>query len=117
MQRLADPAQRGDLVESVCADHFRRHVGHFAFYYRSKKGRREIDFALFDEGAPSGLVEVKYQTRMRRKHRKALREQGGGILATREHLEWYEDDQVAALPVCYLLALLPWETSLYPERE
>ncbi len=63
------------------------------------------------------MIEVKYQARIRRKHRNALPEHGGGILATRDHLEWHEDDRVAALPVWYLLALLPWESSLYPERE
>jgi predicted AAA+ superfamily ATPase len=117
IDRLNDPSTRGDLVESVCADHFRRRFGHFAFYFRDKKGRREIDFALFEDASPRALVEVKYRARNRKKHRQTLTRQGGGILATRNHLEWYPDDGVAAVPVCYLLASLPWEISLFPERE
>ena len=117
LNRLADHQIRGDLVESICADHFRRRFGHFAFYYRSPKGRREVDFALFTDGNPQLLVEIKYQRRIRKKHRKTLAEEGGGILATVDHLRWYDDEGVAAIPVCYLLAILPWEISLFPERE
>lgn len=116
LTRIADSAVKGELVESVCADHFRRRFAEFAYYFRDKKGRREIDFALFSTPDKANLVEVKYQKRIRRKHRKTLAEQGGGILATRDHLEWYEDDQVAAVPICYLLALLNWKISLFPEE-
>ena len=116
MRRLADPTQKSDLIESICADHLRRRFNHIAFYYRSPKGRREIDFALFEEGRRRALIEVKFQKRIRRKHRHRLAEAGGGCLATADHLKWFEDDNVAALPIAYLLAILPWQLSLFPDR-
>lgn len=100
----------------MCADHFRRRFGQFSFYYRDKKGREEIDFVLFEDNAPLTRIEVKYQTRMRAKHRKALAAHGGGLLLTPEHLAW-TDDNVASLPVAYLLAMLPWELTLFADPD
>lgn len=117
LERVNDPQVRGDLVESVCADHLRRRFGRFAFYYRDKKGREEIDFAIFEDGVRQALIEVKYQRRIRVKHLSALAGHGGGLLLTPDHLEWHESEGVAALPVAYFLAMLPWELSLFPERE
>jgi hypothetical protein len=118
LERVNDSSIRGELVESVCADHFRRRFGRFAYYYRSKKGREEIDFALFEDNARNSLVEVKQQKRVRKKHRAALADHGGGLLAVRyiEDLAWHYEDNVAAIPASYLLAMLPWELSLFPER-
>ncbi|MGM0558946.1 MAG: ATP-binding protein [Myxococcota bacterium] len=119
LARVNNSTTRGDLVESVVADHLRRRFGRFSYYYRSKKGREEIDFALFEDGSPQALIEVKQQSRIRAKHRSALAKHGGGILAVRntDDLAWHEDDAVAAVPVSYLLAMLPWDLSLFPERE
>lgn len=114
---LADPREKGELVESVLADHFRRRFGHFAFYYRHSRGNREIDFVLFEDPKQMRLVEAKYRTRITPTEWKELAHHGGGILASRETLEFHEEAGVAVVPVSSLLAGLPYSLTLFPSAE
>lgn len=113
MRRLETGPERGLLTESVTADHFRRARGHGALYHRASQGDEEIDFVLSGDGGPS-YVEVKFRQRIRRKHRRWLSKYGGGILATRDRLEWHGEDNVASVPLYALLAGFSEPVSLYP---
>ncbi|MFB6350701.1 MAG: ATP-binding protein [Bradymonadaceae bacterium] len=115
---LSDPEVMGELVESVVADHFRLHFGHFSFYYRESGGGREIDFICFEEPDDRVLAEVKYRNTIDKKRDAgALAEEGGGLLLTKKTFEWDAERNVLALPVHYFLAGLPWRLTLYPSRE
>lgn len=113
---LADPRRKGELVEATLADHLRRRFGHFAFYYRHTRGTREIDFVLFD-GRERFLVEAKYRNRVPGRAWKGLELAGGGLVASKDTLELHEDAGVAVVPVSSLLAILPYDLTLFPARE
>jgi len=114
---LADPAVTGELVESVVADHLRRYFGRFSFYYRESGGGREIDLICFEESERRLLAEVKYRRQFDPSDARAVAKEGGGLLLTRETLDWDADREVAAIPIHYFLAGLPWRQTLYPTRE
>ncbi len=116
LTRLADATYRGAFVESVAGDHFIRGYGRFALYHRPDKGHgatEEIDFVLHRDLAQA-LVEVKYRRSLKPDHRKHLANHGGGILASPSSLAWYEEDNVAAIPLPFLLAGTSDALTLYP---
>lgn len=117
LESLGDPREKGELVESVLADHFRRRFGHFAFYYRHPRGAREIDFVLFENPKEGRLVEAKFRNRITVTDRKALDHHGGGVLASKDTLEFHEKTRVAVVPASSLLAGLPYPLSLFPSAE
>jgi predicted AAA+ superfamily ATPase len=100
---LADPNNLGYLVESVVASHLRRGFGERVFYWRDGQ---EIDFVIFQQEERAALIEVKYQSQINPDNAKALSQQGGGILLTRQHLSYTPEKKILALPVHYFLALL-----------
>lgn len=116
LRRVSDSQQRGDLVESVVADHLRRWQGRFCLYYRARQTQEEIDFVLF-EGSRRGLVEVKQRAQLRRRDWKALSNHGGGILASTRQLELIDRNRIAVIPVSHLLAGLAEPLTLFPSRE
>lgn len=114
--RLGDASLRGSFVEAVAADHFVRGYGPFALYHRRDKGQgasEEIDLML-RHGTAQARLEIKYRATIKPADRKALAQYGGGILATVDQIEWYADDQVAAIPLCLLLAGYADQITLYP---
>ena len=116
LNRLADPTLRGGFVESVAGDHFIRAHGRFALYHRADRGQgttEEIDFVLH-KGGVQALIEVKYRLKLKPVHWKHLAQYGGGVIATPDHLEWRENDKVAAMPLAYVLAGTGQPLSLYP---
>lgn len=115
-ERLEDAAVRGTLVESVVADHLARGYGDSLRYHRTRQGREEIDFLVSREGEIAYL-EVKFRDRIDRGDGKWLAKYGGGVLATRETLDWDEDAGVASVPVWALLAGYARPVSLYPALE
>jgi len=116
MTRVADPVQRGDLVESVVADHLRRAFGPFALYHRATQGEEEID-AIVHEGGRQARIEVKYRKRVGAADARFLTRYGGGILATVDELAWDARHNVAAVPAATLLAGDAGARTLYPARE
>ena len=116
MTRLGDATLRGSFIEAVAADHFLRGYGPFALYHRRDKGqgaREEIDL-LLRRGTVQARLEIKYRATIKTGDRKALAQYGGGILASVDQLEWYPKDQVAAIPLCFLLAGYADQITLYP---
>jgi len=116
LERASDPTIRGDLVESVVADHLRRWFGRFALYYRAPKTQEEIDFVLF-EGARRGFVEVKHRAHLKNRDWRALVKHGGGILASANQLRLMDRNGVAVIPVSHLLAGLAEPLTLFPARD
>jgi hypothetical protein len=116
LKRVSDPAQRGDLVESIVADHLRRWLGRFSLYYRAPTTKEEIDFVLF-EGSRRGLVEVKQKRQLKNRDWKALVKNGGGILASVDQLRLMDRNRVAIIPVSHLLAGLAAPLTLFPSRD
>lgn len=102
-QFLADPNNLGYLVESIVASHLRRIFGERVFYWRNG---REIDFVVFQEEQRLALIEVRYQTQINPDSAKTLTQQGGGLLLTRNRLQYVPEKNVLAVPVHYFLALL-----------
>ncbi|MCI0695904.1 ATP-binding protein [candidate division KSB1 bacterium] len=100
---LADPNNLGYLVESMVASHLRRQFGERIFYWRNGQ---EIDFVIFQEEKRSALIEVKHQTQINPDNAKALVQQGGGLLLTRNHLAFSPEKKILAIPVHYFLAML-----------
>ncbi|MDZ7291951.1 MAG: ATP-binding protein [candidate division KSB1 bacterium] len=100
---LADPNNQGYLVESVIASHLRRTFGDRIFYWRNGQ---EIDFVIFQQEKRSALIEVKYQAQINPDNAKALVQQGGGILLTKNQLAFSPKKKVLAIPVHYFLAML-----------
>ncbi len=100
---LADPNNLGYLVESIIASHLRRTFGERIFYWRNGQ---EIDFVIFQEEKRSALIEVKYQAKINPDNAKALVQQGGGILLTKNHLAFSPEKKTLAVPVHYFLAML-----------
>lgn len=116
LTRLGNPTYRGGFVESVAGDHFLRGFGRFALYYRADKGQgktEEIDFVLHRE-QQQARVEVKFRTQIKSSHAKHLAKHGGGILATPDDLAWRAADNVAVIPLPYVLAGARERLSLYP---
>jgi predicted AAA+ superfamily ATPase len=111
--RLADPAIRGELVESVAADHFIRGYAPFAFYHRAPQGQEEIDLVLHRESAQS-RIEIKYRQRVTKVHANHLAKYGGGLLVTVDALEYDGDTNVAQIPLYALLAGYAEPITLYP---
>ncbi len=116
LTRIADSAYRGGFVESIAGDHFIRGYGRFALYHRPDKGQgstEEIDFVLHRDRAQA-LIEVKYRKQLKTEHRKHLANHGGGILASPATLAWHETDNVATIPLPYVLAGAREPLTLYP---
>ncbi len=116
LTRLSNPTYRGGFVESVAGDHFLRAFGRFALYFRADKGQgttEEIDFVLH-RAHERALIEVKFRNQITRGHAKHLARHGGGILATPDVLSWSSNDNVAAIPLPYVLAGASDRLTLYP---
>jgi predicted AAA+ superfamily ATPase len=114
---LSDEDFLGTFVESVVADHFKRHFDHFALYHRASQGKEEIDFVLHDTPDKKSLVEVKYRNSLHSSDRKYLAKYGGGFLATKDQFGYHEKENVLDIPVYNLLAGLPYDLTLFPSRE
>jgi predicted AAA+ superfamily ATPase len=115
LDRIADRTRRGELVESVVADHVRRLSGRDCFYYRTGRGERELDFVFLAAGTPA-FLEVKHRRRITESNLKTLRDHGGGIVATMNQHEWRADARIALIPVPILLAGLEGAGSLVPSE-
>jgi predicted AAA+ superfamily ATPase len=100
---LADPNNLGYIVESIVASHLRHTFGERIFYWRNGQ---EIDFVIFQEEKRSALIEVKYQTQISPNNAKALIQQGGGLLLTKNRLAFSSAKKILAIPVHYFLAML-----------
>jgi uncharacterized protein len=116
LTRLANPSLRGELVESVAGDHFKRRFGAFALYHRAPQGEEEIDFVLHWEG-DQARIEAKYRKRIVSRESRWLAKYGGGILATVDELEWSEEQGVARIPLHALLAGFAEPITLFPGGE
>lgn len=115
-ERLENATVRGTLVESVIADHLARSYGDALLYHRTRRGGEEIDF-LVSGNERIHYLEAKFRNRIRRDDRKWLAKYDGGILATRDVLDWDEESRVASVPVWALLAAYGRPVSLYPAVE
>lgn len=116
LARLQDSTARGAFVDAVAGDHLIRAYGRFALYQRADRGdhgTEEIDFVLY-RGGRQARLEIKYRETVKAVHWKHLANHGGGIIATPDDLEWSARDQVAAIPLPYLLAGYAERLSLYP---
>jgi predicted AAA+ superfamily ATPase len=113
--RLADPAIRGELVESVAADHFIRGYAPFAFYHRTPQGQEEIDLVLH-RGRAQSRIEMKYRQRVTKVHANHLAKYGGGLLVTVDELAYDKEANVARIPLYALLAGYAEPITLYPAR-
>lgn len=114
---LADDNFRGMLVESVVGDHLIRKFGPFVLYYRTAQGKEEIDFIAGQGREKYAPLEVKYRRKLKKADRKYLKKYGGGIIVSRDQLNYWEDANVAAIPAATLLAGLPYSLTLYPAEE
>jgi len=115
LTRAADPTIRGELVESVVADHLIRGFAPFAFYHRSSQGEEEIDLVLHRAGV-ARRIEIKYRSRITKVHTNRLAKYGGGILATVDSLAYDAATEVAQIPVYALLAGYSEPITLFPAR-
>ena len=88
LETLTDPTRVGHLVESIVADHLRRMVGPYAYYYRNKDGQ-ELDFVICEQGSPAGKLEVKYRAAISDRDRYSLRINGGGLLLSKTTFVWH----------------------------
>jgi hypothetical protein len=61
---------------------------------------------IFQEEKRSALIEVKYQTQISPNNAKALIQQGGGLLLTKNRLAFSSAKKILAIPVHYFLAML-----------
>jgi predicted AAA+ superfamily ATPase len=113
--RATDPATRGELVESVAADHFIRGYAPFAFYHRAPQGEEEIDLVLHRGGAQS-RIEIKYRRRITKVHTNHLAKHGGGLLATVDEIDFDAKANVARVPLYALLAGYAEPITLFPAR-
>jgi len=91
------------LIESLVASHLHPRFGARIFYWRNGQ---EIDFVVFREEKRAALIEVKYQNKINPDNAKALVQQGGGILLTKNQLLYNAEKNVLAIPAPYFLALL-----------
>lgn len=114
-ERIGDPIHRGDLVESIMADHIRRSSGPHTFYHRTLQGQEEIDFVTYAEGKIS-RIEVKYRKRIVPADERYLEKYGGGIIASADELGWNNNSKVARIPISWLLAGWKHEVTLFPAR-
>ncbi|MGH7634239.1 MAG: DUF4143 domain-containing protein, partial [Gemmatimonadaceae bacterium] len=112
--RLATPAVRGELVESVAADHFIRRFGRFALYHRTQS-QEEIDLVLH-HGRSRARIEIKYRHHVAARDARYLAEHGGGILASVDEFRFDESRNVAVIPLFALLAGYGESISLFPAR-
>jgi len=116
LARIADGTHRGELVESVAGDHFKRGLGAFALYHRAPQGQEEIDFVLHRDSAQA-RIESKFRRRVVPRDARWLARYGGGILATISDLEWNEQQRVASIPLPILLAGYADPVTLFPEAD
>lgn len=114
LRQQSEPEILGRLVESIVADHLRRRFGRFVFYYRTSRGREEIDFVIQKGTVEPTLLEVKYGDRLRSSDRKWLAKHGGGILVGRTDLAWHEEDNVAEIPAATFLMGVGDSLTLFP---
>lgn len=114
LARLATPAIRGELVESVAADHFVRRFGRLAFYHRSE-AQHEIDLVLH-RARTRARIEVKYRQRVAPRDARQLVQSGGGILASVDEFRFDQTGNVAVIPLFALLAGYGESITLYPAR-
>jgi predicted AAA+ superfamily ATPase len=103
LHALADPQWRGRLVESVVVSHLVRRYGPFVYYLRNAC---EVDAVVYREGRLEAPVEVKYRSKVHTEGRKLLSRLGGGIVVSREELDWDEEVRVAVVPASHFLAVL-----------
>jgi uncharacterized protein len=113
--RAADPTIRGELVESVAADHFIRGYAPFAFYHRASQGEEEIDLVLHCAGVQS-RIEIKYRQRITKVHANHLARYGGGLLATVDAITYDARANVAQVPLYALIAGYAEPITLFPAR-
>jgi uncharacterized protein len=115
-ERLTDPIRRGDLVESVLADHARRRFGSFALYHRAPQGEEEIDIVAY-AGGQTARIEVKYRKRVSTADERFLAKYGGGIVATVDELAYDPASRVARIPLAVLLVGDAVPATLFPAKE
>lgn len=115
LRRLEDPEDTAALVESIVAEHLRRAYGELCYYHRESGGGSEIDFVCFDGEARRHLIEVKYRNHIRDSDVRTVASNGGGIVLSKDTLEWREEANVAVIPVVYFLAGLPGRLTLYAD--
>ena len=65
-----------------------------------------MDAVVYRELELEAPVEVKYRAKVGMEGRKLLSRLGGGIVISREELEWDEGNQVAVVPAPHFLAVL-----------
>ncbi len=117
LEVLANNNFLGDFVESIVADHLKRRFGHFALYHRSSQGKEEIDFVLHKSPEEYSLVEVKHRNEIKQSDRKYLDKYGGGIVATKNQLNYNEKKNIVDIPIHDLLLGFPDDLTLFPSRE
>jgi predicted AAA+ superfamily ATPase len=103
LHALADPEWRGRVVESAVVSHLVRRYGPFVHYFGNA---HEVDAVVYRELRLEALVEVKYRSKVGTEGRKLLSRLGGGIVVSREELEWDEGSRVAVVPAPHFLAVL-----------
>ena len=117
LEVLGDEDFLGGFVESVIGDHLKRQFGYFALYHRASQGQEEIDFVVHRAPEEYSLVEVKYRSRLKRGDREYLAKYGGGILASKNQLDFNEQNNVVDIPVHSFLAGLPKDLTLFSARD
>jgi hypothetical protein len=99
------------------ADHLARKYGRFVLYHRAPQGKEEIDFVVYRSRKDKTLLEVKNRTKIKNEDRRYLQKYGGGIIASKNQLEYWEKENITVVPIYTLLAGLPDELTLYPSDE
>ena len=102
VQLSDDPARRGYLVETVLSAHLARHADRLLYH----RNGGEIDFVLFREGGGRALIESKYQGRVTGADSARLRENGGGVLVSRDTLRYDAEARTLIIPAARLLMML-----------
>ena len=100
---LSDPQATGNLVEAVVAGQLLPHARALQFW----DGQHEIDLLCHLKQGRMLPIEVKYRSRVTPADRKPLARLGGGVVASRQTLAWFDDEGVAVIPLGLLLLSLP----------
>jgi len=99
---LADTARRGRLVESIVVNHLLRRYKDVVFWRNSG----EIDAVCRRPDGGILGVEVKYQSGVTSGDKAHLRRLGGGIVVTRDRLQFDEATDIVLLPAPIALVLM-----------
>lgn len=97
---LKDNAKKGKLVENIVGVHLKRKFQSVLFW----RNRSEIDFICIKERNPFLYIESKYQHTITSDDKVGLKKVSGGIILSRDTLNFDETNNISIIPVSYFLA-------------